>query len=454
MKMGVDFVLMKRLSKGCLVLLTVVSVWLMTCAPTNAQSFTGAVINNGLIQLGVNPEGHLIYTDVGIGLTYIPTGGEALYPGEPAEGWGVGDTISGVSGKADEAQGVENMTVESFTVTPTSAVSVVVVGGILGDLNKRQPLTPRIRGTFLVTHDYHPSISPNLFEVTVTIQNISLDTVDVRYRRVMDWDVPPTEYDEFVTIGGLPATAVISSDDNGFSDADPLVEPDPPILPGTLNVNFMHAGPADQGARFDLDLGTLAPGGAVKFIKASAPGKAVLIDDLLPGESVQFNLYYGAAGSENEAMAALVQIGAEVYSLGEPSNTFPSGEPNTFIFALTGVGGTPITSSGGGVVCIQDDRTNDHIQFNVDTGEYGITRCSDGSTLTGIGIARQAGCVKVLRDVSNGRNLFAICQNNPCGTRGQFRAIDRASRMMIKGFDNDVTNNSCSCGGDQILAPD
>ena len=427
MKTGVDFVLTERFSKGCLVLLTVVSAWLMTCAPANAQSFTGAVINNGVVELGVNPEGQLI---VGrIGLTYIPTGGESLAPGCPCEGWGVADPISGVSGKADEAQGVENMTVEDFTVTPTSAVSVVVVGlsqnfGLSQNLtSKRQTFLDNIPGTFLVTHDYHPSISPNLFEATVTIQNISSNTVHVRYRRVMDWDVPPTEYDEFVTIGGLPATAVISSDDNGFSDANPLVAPDPPILPYTLNANFVHAGPADQGARFDLDFGNLAP-----------------------SETLQFKLYYGAAGSENEAMAALVQIGAEVYSLAEPSDTFPSGEPNTFIFALTGVGGTPITP-GGGVVCIQDDRTDDYIQFNLDTGEYAITRCSDGSMLTGIGRVRRAGCVTVLRDSSNGRNLFAIYQSGSCGKRGQFRAIDRTSRMRISGFDKDVTNNSCFCGG-------
>jgi len=73
-----------------------------------------------------------------------------------------------------------------------------------------------------------PSL-PTCLKPTVTIENISDDVVDVRYRRVMDWDIPPTEFSEFVTIGGLPATAVTSSDDNGFSDANPLVAPQAPV---------------------------------------------------------------------------------------------------------------------------------------------------------------------------------------------------------------------------------
>ena len=106
------------------------------------------------------------------------------------------------------------------------------------------------------------------------------------------------------------------------------------------------------------------------------------------------------------------------------------------------------------IVCIQDDRTNDHIQFNLDTGEYAVTRCSDESMLTGTGLVRQMGCITVLRDVHSGRNLFAISQNSPCGTRGQFRVIDRDTRIRVNGFDSDTTDNTCSCGGDQIQVPD
>jgi hypothetical protein len=400
MRKSVDFGLTRRFSKECLIFLAVVSTtWLVTSVSAFPSS---AVLNNGLVELGVNPQGDLIVSP-GIGLTYIPTGGEALAPGCWCEGWGVADSISGVSGKADQAQAVVNMTVQSFTVTATTAVSVVTVSNI-----------------FQVTHDFHPSVSPNLFEATVTIKNISGATVDVLYRRVMDWDIPPTEFHEFVTIGGLPATAVIYSDDNGFSDADPLLVT-APIDPATVNVNFVHDGPLDHGAHFDFDFGALAPGG-----------------------TVQFKIYYGAAGSETEAMAVLAQINAEVYSLGEPSNIIPpTGEPNTFIFAFTGVGGTPI---GGNTVCIQDNNTDDYIRFDPNTGEYTVTQCSSESTFTGTGRVQQVRCITILRDTSNGRSLFAIAQAGMCGNRGLFGMIDHNSRTKIYGFDSNLTNNSCSCG--------
>jgi len=69
----------------------------------------------------------------------------------------------------------------------------------------------------------------------------------------------------------------------------------------------VHSGPADHGVALSILI--------------SATWRR--------GESVQFKIYYGAAGSENEAMAALAQIGAEVYSLGEPSHIPSTGLPNT-----------------------------------------------------------------------------------------------------------------------------
>lgn len=405
MRKSVDLRLTRRFSRGCLTLVAVAAAWLVTTGSATALPSGGVILNNGVVKLGVNRAGELIVPAYGandydaIGLTYIPTGGEALAPGSPDEGWGVGDPISGVSGFAHADFGTNNLTVVSFTSTPTSAVSVVTIGK-----------------TFQVTHDFHPSITPNLFEVTVTIKNISKASVDVRYRRVMDWDIPPTPYHEYVTIEGWPTAGLIGSSDGAFSSADPLV-PSVPVASATVNVNFNDYGPLDQGAVFDLDFGCLAS-----------------------GKTVQFKLYYGAAGSEADAMDALAEIDAQVYSLGEPSTTNPpNGEPNTFIFALTGV------NSGTGAVCIQDDRTGDHIQFNSCTGEYTITQCSSGKTLTGTGRVQKAGCITVLRDVSNGRILSAMSQSAACGARGQFSVVDRSSRMVIHAYDSNITNNSCAC---------
>ena len=65
---------------------------------------------------------------------------------------------------------------------------------------------------------------------------------------------------------------------------------------------------------------------------------------LAAGATKTFRTFYGAAGTETEALNAIQAVGAEVYSLGQPNTTDgPTlGTPNTFIFAFSGVGGPPI----------------------------------------------------------------------------------------------------------------
>ena len=66
---------------------------------------------------------------------------------------------------------------------------------------------------FRVTQNYHPSTkTPNLYEATVTIENIRGHALnDIRYRRVMDWDIEPTAFSEFVTIQGGNASELLST---------------------------------------------------------------------------------------------------------------------------------------------------------------------------------------------------------------------------------------------------
>ena len=269
-----------------------------------------SVITNGTVSLGVNPEGNLIVDSARIGLTYNPTGGEALYPGCNCEGWGAGDDVTKDFGKAGEAFGNANITVESFTATADSALSVVIINDD-GDL-------------FRVTHDYFPSSSPNLYQVDVTIENLRASDTTVHYRRAMDWDVPPTEFDELVTLITNGATKVIFSSDNGFADGNPFVAGGSILFTGEAT----DSGPTDHGALFDFNFGT-----------ASASGG-----------TVDFTIFYGAAANQAEALAALGTVGAEVYSLGKANPSDPSvgvdGSPNTFIFGFAGVGGTVIGTSG------------------------------------------------------------------------------------------------------------
>lgn len=289
----------------------------------------GAIIDNGTIQLGVNFAGHL-NVDGGtassgtgvtyVGVRYMPTNAEATAPGCLCEGWGVADALSAVSGWASIDDG------GMFNVTQLSFDSGV-------DLNGAgwAKCVVQVGNTFSVTHDYHASASPNLYEAAVTIENISGAATDVRYRRVMDWDVEPTAFDEYVTLHTGGATKVLFSSDDGFATSNPLASPSSILFVGEA----VDSGPTDHGALFDFGFG------------------------LLPvGDKTTFQIYYGAAATETEALNALAAVKAEVYSLGQPNTTDGPrlGTPNTFIFGFKGVGGTPV---GGatvvGYVFLDDD---------------------------------------------------------------------------------------------------
>ena len=60
--------------------------------------------------------------------------------------------------------------------------------------------------------------------------------------------------------------------------------------------NAVDSGPADHGALFDFNFGSVAPGAQVKF-----------------------TIFYGAAANQQAAMTALGAVGAEAYSLGKPN---------------------------------------------------------------------------------------------------------------------------------------
>lgn len=274
-------------------------------SPTRATP-TEAIIDNGTIRLGVHATAELNVPgevpSVGgtyeVGLRYLPTNAEGTAPGCLCEGWGVADVSSSTSGWANQDfGGATNLSVVSFDATASTAVSVVRVGD-----------------TFEVTHDYHPSSSPNLYEVDVTIKNVSEAVVSPKYRRVMDWDVEPTAFDEYVTNQGGGATNLVFYNTNGFASSDPLSDA---AGEGWIEGDVVDAGPDDHGALFDFQFA-----------------------DLAPGASRNFQIYYGAAGTESDADTARAIVGAEVYSYGQTSTDPENGTPNTFIFAFAGVGGS------------------------------------------------------------------------------------------------------------------
>ncbi len=297
-----------------------------------STAFAGAVIYNtgdlatATIALGVNDEGHLNLRDPtgtffppnsgATGIAYVGLG-DATAPGCLCEGWGVSGTV-GVTPRSGYANvsidGVVNLTVDSFTTdagpgtgsTATSAVHLTNEPG------------------FSVKQEYGPA--PNapeaLFIDIVTITNDTGSMIsDLRYVRVMDWDIPPTEFTEFVTIIGTGTTTFLErSHDGGFSTADPLGSDSAEDL-STIDVDFTDSGPDDHGAYFRFNFG-----------------------DLADGESLTFNIFYGAAQDETAALAAIAAESLELFSLGQSTTDArgPANDAVTFIFGFSAVGGEVI----------------------------------------------------------------------------------------------------------------
>jgi hypothetical protein len=281
---------------------------------TAGTAFGGAVISNGTVALGVNDFAQLNF-DNGtrfVGVTYEATGNDGTRAGCQCEGWGAGvaDPGGNISGSANNdwtGPGGLNLDLVSFTSDASTATSVVTIDDELR-----------------VTHAFAPSpATPNLYEIKVTLENIGTASLpDVRYTRLMDWDVEPTAFSEFVTIqrGTTPAPAgdLILSNDNGFADSDPFADHSP-LDPASENADYTDKGPDDHGALFDFSFGALPV-----------------------GESKEFSIFYGAAGTETAANSAISAAALELYSLGQPDGGQATGAPNTFIWGFKAVGGEPV----------------------------------------------------------------------------------------------------------------
>lgn len=281
------------------------------------------VNTSGTVALGVNDEGHLNTSTGNVavnsgatGLSYkFPDGSfrDATSPGCLCEGWGVSvnGTTSGYA-NVDSDGGAVNLSVSSFSATANSATSVVTLTSLPG---------------LKVTHAYSMADkAPSVFfkDVVTITNNTGAEVTDLKFVRVMDWDVPETEFNEYVTIKGVGTTTLLErSHNNGFNTANPLGG-DASIDPATEDVDFTDAGPKDQGAYFRFNFGSLAD-----------------------GESYTFTTFYGAAGSESAALAAIGAEGIELYSLGQSNGGQRTGEPATFIFGFSGVGGTPVEPPNG-----------------------------------------------------------------------------------------------------------
>jgi hypothetical protein len=269
-----------------------------------------AIIDNGTVQLGINDYGNLIVSgnepssETGttlVGLRFLAKNAEGLGSACLCEGWGIGDTFTGINGYANENEGgAFGLTLDSFSSTGTTAVSQVSLDNLL-----------------TVTHDFQPSAkTPYLYEIKITIENKSNLASNLRYRRVLDWDIDPTTFNEFITLQGTKRPNVLFASDDGFASANPFAGKSSIIFTG----DEIDVGAYDGGTLFDLNFGLLQP-----------------------QASTTFAIFYGVAPNEIAALDALEKVNAKTYSFGQANvpNGADLGTPNTFIFALNTEGTPP-----------------------------------------------------------------------------------------------------------------
>jgi PEP-CTERM motif len=301
---------------------TLSAIVLATSTLFGLSAQAGTIIYNtgssatATVALGVNDDGSLnttpnITQGNATGLAYKFSDGswqDATSPGCLCEGWGVSANGTSSGWANQNFGGATNL---SFGVATGVSGSTVTTTATLTSLSGLK-----------VTQSYKPSTSAPgaLFEVLVTITNTTGSALtNVKYVRVMDWDVPPTEFTEFVTIKGTSSTTLLEeSGANGFNSSDPLAVYGASGY-GCHNVDCTDAGAADHGAYFRFNFGSLAD-----------------------GESYTFSIFYGAAGSEVDALAAVSAQGLELYSFGQSDGGQRTGAPATYIFGFTGVGGEPV----------------------------------------------------------------------------------------------------------------
>ncbi len=277
---------------------------------------------NGTVRIGINDSGSLDTTaggqTAGIGYNFTGQGGrtgfqDALTPGCPCEAWGV--AANGIGGQVGESTGNQGITVNAPGSTATTFTSNTALTALSG---------------LSVTQTYSigaQTATGALFQNTITLHNGTGATItDLRFARAMDWDVPPTEFSEFVTIQGTGSTpSLLHSTDNGFANANPMTATGDTGIIGPVNADGT-TGPSDHGALFVFGFGALAD-----------------------GEDFTFNIFYGAGRDASDALALLGLIGPELYSLGMSSSggTAARNLP-TFVFAFNGVGGDVIVPPDGG----------------------------------------------------------------------------------------------------------
>jgi hypothetical protein len=202
-----------------------------------SSSYAGVISStNGKFQVGIGPDGELFDYSSGVGFLRVADGYDPIAPGTPRDSWGV--SAGTTSGYADQAfYGVSNISSTSTYGANTASVSSWLNDGV---------------SNLLQVNESYSFAASNVVEIQTTVSNLTSSTQSVLFRRDVDWDVAPTEFNEMINVPAQPSF-VSSASYYGFENPDP-----------TSTFMYQAAatggtyGPGDQGGGFTLDLGSLA----------------------------------------------------------------------------------------------------------------------------------------------------------------------------------------------------
>ena len=233
------------------------AIGLTVVSPARAGVITSP---SGRFQVGIDVFGNLfdptpIITNdparpvhAGTGFLRVGNGYDPIEPFVAREYWGV--AAGAVGGYVDPQFSVP----PTFNVVPNGAPSFGTnVAAVSTFLNGGSGNVLRVDHTFSLADE-------GVLRIGVTLTNLTGAAQAVQYRRGVDWDIEPYPNatllpEEIITVPA-PAGQVTSATRNG-------VDPNPnPLVPyGPFATGPGTFGPADLGAGFTLDLGTLDPVG-------------------------------------------------------------------------------------------------------------------------------------------------------------------------------------------------
>ncbi|MHB8634200.1 MAG: thrombospondin type 3 repeat-containing protein [Thermoplasmatota archaeon] len=351
----------------------------LACVLLIALPGRGALISNGVLEVGVNPAGQLLVPGgvpsencvkgvwgspeyskqhgnwmpsarspnaAYVSLRYLPSNDDAMDCDKEGESWMALYNNTSVYGGA-EANGIWH---------PVSNASVNVVPIAFGSGAATAHVVDSV-GRLWVLQDWHPKAGvPNVYVDTITLRNMAPYTLrNVEYQRAMAWGSSgnSTTYDNAARAGNAsmwwqsdltyntmdvmpgqlvpPTLEGLATEDNA-ANIDPAQKP--PSFTCTLPCNCQPTiGPPHCSVRDDLNDVTTA--------------WYFGFGDAAPYQERSVDLYYGAGNSTAQAMSTLGSIGASVYVLEKPARpawnppSCPGGPPGPTCCASTAPGCDP-----------------------------------------------------------------------------------------------------------------